>query len=252
MAKLEGSALAAFDSGLLAESYYEEYRYRNIHICNKFVENADFHDSVFDGCMFDNVSFKDCNFRDCYFSNCIFDGCNFYELDFSNTAFSYCLLTSISPYDCIFDGVSFDYCAVMISDEFKPNFDKLKLVDYTLGIYQTCPEKGSYIGFKKVRHPNGGRALIVELEIPATAGRSSASGRKCRASCARVISITDLEGNTHDEYGNRYEVAVSMYDELLEYRLGEIVTPNSWDDNRWNECSNGIHHYLTMLEAVRH
>ena len=38
-----------------------------------------------------------------------------------------------------------------------------------------CPDSGSYIGYKKAS------GLVVELEIPADARRSSATSRKCRA-----------------------------------------------------------------------
>ena len=44
-----------------------------------------------------------------------------------------------------------------------------------------CPDSGSYIGYKKAS------GLVVELEIPADARRSSATSRKCRASKAKVL-----------------------------------------------------------------
>ena len=49
----------------------------------------------------------------------------------------------------------------------------------------TCPEKGSFIGFKCARKH------IVELEILTDARRSSATGRKCRCDKAKVLSITE-------------------------------------------------------------
>ena len=33
------------------------------------------------------------------------------------------------------------------------------------------------------------------------------------------------------------------------YRPGEIIVPDSFDDDRWNECSNGIHFIITRQEA---
>lgn len=53
-----------------------------------------------------------------------------------------------------------------------------------------CPEKGSFIGYKKCRDD-----LIVELEIPEDALRSSATTRKCRCSKANMLSITNLDGS---------------------------------------------------------
>lgn len=84
------------------------------------------------------------------------------------------------------------------------------------------------------------------MRIPADAKRSSATKRKCRASKAVVISITTLEG---DPAGNE---VCSDYDADFVYRVGETVEAQNFDENRWNECAPGIHHYITREEAVRH
>ena len=104
----------------------------------------------------------------------------------------------------------------------------------------TCPEKGEYTAFKKADEK------IVELRIPADAKRLSATGRKCRANKAVVISITTLEG---DPAGNE---VCSDHDKDFVYRVGETVEVQNFDENRWNECAPGIHHYITREEAVRH
>ena len=101
-----------------------------------------------------------------------------------------------------------------------------------------CPEKGSFIGWKKCRGD-----LIVELEICADAKRSSATGRKCRCDKAKVISITTPEGTPVDS-------AISQYAETFAYRVGETVSVDDFDDNRWNECAPGIHFFITRQEAV--
>ena len=103
-----------------------------------------------------------------------------------------------------------------------------------------CPEKGSYTAYKKA---NG---LIVELEIPADALRSSATSRKCRASKATVLSITDIEGNPAGDS------VASDYDPNFVYRVGETVSVDNFDANRWNECAPGIHHFITRGEAVKY
>ena len=102
-----------------------------------------------------------------------------------------------------------------------------------------CPEKGEYTAFKKADEK------IVELRIPADAKRSSFTGRKCRASKAVVLSITELDGTPAGD-----EVR-SDYDSSFVYRVGETVEVQNFDENRWNECAPGIHHYITREEAVR-
>ena len=111
---------------------------------------------------------------------------------------------------------------------------------YTAFYQLQCPESGSYIGYKKAR------GLIVELEIPADAQRSSATSRKCRASKAKVLSITDIDGNPG------YDQVSSDYDSDFVYARGETVEVSDFDDNRWNECSTGIHHFITREEAVKY
>lgn len=44
----------------------------------------------------------------------------------------------------------------------------------------------------------------------------------------------------------------SDYDSNFVYRIGETVEVQNFDENRWNECAPGIHHYITREEAVRH
>lgn len=103
-----------------------------------------------------------------------------------------------------------------------------------------CPEKGSFIGFKKTR---GG--YIVELEIPEDALRCSATSRKCRCSKAKVLSITNFDGTPAD-----IDVVYSSHDRTFVYRVGDIVEPDSFDPNRWHECAPGIHFFITRQEAV--
>ena len=104
-----------------------------------------------------------------------------------------------------------------------------------------CPETGSFIGYKKVH------GYIVELEILADAKRSSATSRKCRCSAAKVLSITTISGKST----NVKEIA-SNRDSNFVYRVGEIVRVDCFDENRWNECSTGIHFFITRSEAERY
>lgn len=111
---------------------------------------------------------------------------------------------------------------------------------YTVFYPLQCPEFGAYTAYKKAQ------GLIVELEIPADAKRSSATSRKCRASKTRIISITDINGNPAGE-----QVA-SDHDADFLYIVGETVEVANFEENRWIECAPGIHHYITRAEAVKH
>ena len=104
-----------------------------------------------------------------------------------------------------------------------------------------CPEEGEFIGFKKA---NGN---IVKLKITEDAKRCSATGRKCRCSKAVVLSITNKDGSE----SGKTEVA-SDHDSSFVYRVGETVEEPKFCEDRWNECSEGIHFFITREEAVRY
>lgn len=104
-----------------------------------------------------------------------------------------------------------------------------------------CPETGSFIGYKKAH------GYIVELEILADAKRSSATSRKCRCSAAKVLSITTINGKS-----TKVKEIASNRDSNFVYRVGEIVRVDCFDENRWNECSTGIHFFITRSEAERY
>jgi len=114
-----------------------------------------------------------------------------------------------------------------------------------VGVASACPEEGPFIAFKKARFNN--QDVIVKLQIPDDAKRSSATGRKCRCDKALVLEISDITGIITD-----FTHAKSFYDNNFVYKVGEIVSVNSFDENRWNECASGIHFYITRQEAVEY
>ena len=124
-----------------------------------------------------------------------------------------------------------------VADLYRADLSGAK-IDYPM----VCLEKGSFTGYKKCK--NG---LIVELEIPEDALRSSATTRKCRCSKAKVISITNLDGSKSEE-----TEAISNKDSSFVYKLGETIEVPDFDPNRWNECSTGIHFFMTREEAVNY
>ena len=103
--------------------------------------------------------------------------------------------------------------------------------DLAIATTRILPD-GDLIGWKKCRH-----GVIVKLRIPAEAKRSHAFGRKCRAEFADVLEVIGAE------------VGISSHDGKTEYRTGQRVTPDSFDDNWMEECSHGVHFFITRLEA---
>lgn len=113
----------------------------------------------------------------------------------------------------------------------------------------TCPSVGSFIGWKKVKESRLYKYYyeyyIVKLLIPEDAKRSSSTGRKCRCDKAEVLAIENLDGTPADITS----VTNCNFDRKTVYEVGKMTYPDSFDNNRWNECSNGIHFFITREEA---
>lgn len=90
--------------------------------------------------------------------------------------------------------------------------------------------------------------VIVKLLIPSDAQRSNGTGRKCRASKARVLDLQDKQGSSLPPN----TTAHSSYDTDFEYKKGETVSVENFDTNRWNQCAPGIHFFITRAEAVEY
>ena len=112
------------------------------------------------------------------------------------------------------------------------------------------PDEGDIIGWKKAWTDNEmpPTPVIVKLLIPADAQRSNATGRKCRASKARVLDLQDKQGNSLPPDTTAY----SGHDTDFTYKKGETVHVENFDTNRWNECAPGIHFFITRIEAAEY
>jgi len=106
--------------------------------------------------------------------------------------------------------------------------------DLAIARTRILPE-GTLVGWKQCREN-----VIVKLQIPAEAKRSHAFGRKCRAEFADVLEVI---GAT---------VGVSLHDGVTEYRPGQRVTCDKWNEDWMVECGGGVHFYLSRIEAEAH
>jgi hypothetical protein len=113
--------------------------------------------------------------------------------------------------------------------------------DYVRAVTSILPD-GPIIGWKKC---NDG--IIVKMQIPAKAKRSNATGRKCRAEFVKVLALYDCTGN--HELSADYVAITNGHGPRTEYQKGKIVKSDKWDDDRWTECSHGVHFFITRLEA---
>ena len=103
------------------------------------------------------------------------------------------------------------------------------LKDANLPHFQIVPEEGSFIAYKKVD------TGVIKLLIPEDAKRTSTLvGRKCRASYVKVLEGSGISCTSSDK---------------LEYKEGEFVYADKYDDDIREECTSGIHFFVTKKEA---
>jgi hypothetical protein len=118
------------------------------------------------------------------------------------------------------------------ADLLNTNLSKAKNTEAAIARVSICPE-GEIIGWKACKNN-----VIVKLLIPKESKRGNATGRKCRAEYVKVLEVLGAEVGITNEHGPK-----------TEYKIGEIVKADSWDENRFKECSHGIHFFLTRIEA---
>ena len=250
-----------------------------------------FEDNVFKECNFSNsssscTSYKGASFKGGTYEEVDFDLCNFScaifeDCTFMNSFFTQCKFTKALLLNCIFINCVFRDC--QLGYRGTPTFcnGEITKCEHVPYIPMACPESGPIIGYKKatVFDISGGHKgwidVIVKLEIPEDAKRSSALGRKCRCDKAKVLGIYDIKqyldpvGARKDEVIDtilRRRIGDELSDETVAYskfafvpgrsedpfpyKVGQWVYPDKWDDNRFDECSHGIHFFINAQEAV--
>ena len=120
------------------------------------------------------------------------------------------------------------------------NLKDIKTNIHTIGYNLACPEEGSFIGYKKAS------GCLIELLILEDAKRSSATTAKCRCNKAKVLDIENIET------GKKVNEINSNYDINFIYKVGEIIHVDNFDNNRWNECSTGIHFFVNKENAINY
>ena len=119
---------------------------------------------------------------------------------------------------------------------YNANLFNAKTIPY---IPLACPSDGAFTAWKKIEN------YLVKLEIPASAKRCSATTQKCRASKAKVLGIYTLDGK---KTGLKHILNTSQV--KLDYIVGKTIYPDYYDEDRWNECSHGIHFFINKQDAI--
>ena len=190
---------------------YANLRYANLSRAN--LSRANLRDADLRNANLDGVNLRDADLRDADLSYANLGGANFRDADLRNANLGGANLRDADLRDA-------------------------KNIPY---IPLECPSEGSFIGWKKINK------VLIKLEIPEDARRSSATTKKCRCDKAKVLGFYDLnstELNIDKIINNNYNTC--------EYIKGEMVYPDSFDEDRWNECSHGIHFFINKQDAINY
>ena len=119
------------------------------------------------------------------------------------------------------------------ADLSRADLSEVKNATLILSRQRITPSEGAFVGWKKLRGD-----VIAKLVIPHDAERMNAIGsRKCRAS---KVFVNEMFGA--DE-------AFDKHTGTTLYRVGCEVIPDKFDPDIRNECSHGIHFFMTREEA---
>ena len=209
---------------------------------------ADLGDAELAGANLRGANLRGANLRGANLKGAELTGANLSDADLREANFSMANLYRTNLDDADLYRANLTRANLYDADLYNTNLEMVILdMAYLVGaknipyIPLSCPSEGAFVAWKKVEGK-----YLVKLQIPEDARRSSATTRKCRCDKALVLDITSLDGAKH------YNEVVNYNYTTTVYKVGEMVYPNSFDDYRWLECSNGIHFFINKQDAINY
>ena len=194
-----------------------------------------------------NLSYAD--FREATLNDTYIANSNLTYADFGDTSFVGAYLSHSNLAKADLQGANLAWadlrsCVFYYTDLRDCNFmyARLRGSEYIPYIPLQCPSDGAFIGWKKVNN------VLIKLEIPADAKRSSATTNKCRCDKAKVLGFYNALGT---EELDITELVNDEYEEC-KYVKGEMVYPDFFDEDRWNECGHGIYFFINKQDAINY
>ena len=230
------------------EAILKEHGYDCLHDAD--LRYADLRDADLHGaCLYDadlsDAYLGGANLSDAYLGGVNLHGADLGGANLRDANLSYANLSYANLRGADLSGVDLRYADLSHADLSDANHVQLSIAKTSI-----LPDEGDIIGWKKAWTDDTmpPKSVIVKLLIPSDAQRSNATGRKCRASTARVLDLQDKQGNSLPSDTTAY----SGHDTDFTYKKGETVHVEDFDTNRWNECATGIHFFITRIEAVEY
>jgi hypothetical protein len=223
-------------------------------IARKGSDSLDLRGMIFCPGHFPKANFSGCDLRGSDLGNTHLLGADFRNADLRGAKFHHTDLEGADFRGCKLDGVNFFY-GYLIEANFegcdlrKVNFEGsilrgMKIEDAKLPKFQV-PQNQDLIVWKML---SGGK--IAQLRIPKEAKRTGClRSKKCRAEYAVVLAIFQRTYRQDRTVWTKAESGLSQHDYTTTYKVGEKVVPDGYNDEPQEECVNGIHFFMSRLDA---
>lgn len=212
--------------------YKSDLRWANF--CNASLQRTKLSYADFREATLNDADICDSNFIHADFGDASLIGTYLVHSNLTNADFRGVNLCWAFLRDCVFYDTDLRDCNL-----WNANLVGAKDVSY---VPLQCPSDGAFVGWKKVNN------VLIKLEIPTDAQRSSATTNKCRCDKAKVLGFYNTLGT---EELDITELVNDKY-EKCKYVKGEMVYPDFFDEDRWNECSHGIHFFINKQDAINY
>ena len=212
--------------------------FRGAMLDKAFLDYASLNGAYLYGASLNHASFYKASLNGAYLDGASLNGTSFVRASLIGASLNNTSLDNTCFNNARLDGASFaraslndtSFCGVSLN-----NVTNFPFIPFA------CPDTGSFIGWKKAH------GKIIKLEIPADAKRCSATSNKCRCNKAKVLEIQEIDGSVSDVT----EIS-SDYDYKFIYEVGKTVSVADFCEDRWEECSQGIHFFINRQSAVEY
>jgi uncharacterized protein YjbI with pentapeptide repeats len=222
-ANLSGAYLsdANLSGANLRDAYLSDANLRDANLSGANLRDAYLSDANLRDAYLRDANLSDANLSGAYLSDANLSGANLRDANLRDAYLS----------DANLSGANLSGAYLSDANLSGANLSDAKGAELAIAKTRILPE-GDLIGWKKCQ-----AGVIVKLQIPADAKRSHAFGRKCRAEFADVLEVIGAEAG------------ISSHDGKTEYRVGQRVVPDRFEEDWQLECAPGVHFFITMAEA---
>ena len=112
-----------------------------------------------------------------------------------------------------------------------------------------CPSFGNFTAWKSIIDIKTKKVYLAKLLIPSNAKRTSL-GMRCRANKVKLVAILSATTGKKIEKIKELVDFTPIINKRTTYVVGNYTLPDSYDENRHNTYSHGIHFFVDQKQAI--